>query len=104
MESNFKEPRPLYREGKKVEMYQIIEDLDMEYQSNLKASVCVGESYEEVSEETRNDLNIIRKALELLEKLGYITNEERNAMLYEAERMRIQVLDDLEEYDEFTNR
>ncbi len=104
MNGNFKEPRPIYREGKKVEMYQIIEDLDMEYQNNLKASVCVGESYEEVSEETRNDLNIIKKALELLEKLDYITNEERNAMLYEAERMRIQVLDDLEEYDEFTNR
>lgn len=104
MNGNFKEPRPIYREGKKVEMYQIIEDLDMEYQNNLKASVCVGESYEEVSEETRNDLNIIKKALELLEKLDYITNEEHNAMLYEAERMRIQVLDDLEEYDEFTNR
>lgn len=104
MNGNFKESRPIYREGKKVEMYQVIEDLDMEYQNNLKASVCVGESYEEVSEETRNDLNIIKKALELLEKLDYITNEERNAMLYEAERMRIQVLDDLEEYDEFTNR
>ena len=104
MNGNFKEPRPIYREGKKVEMYQIIEDLDMEYQNNLKASVCVGESYEEVSEETRNDLNIIKKALELLEKLDYITNEEHNAMLYEAERMRIQVLDDLEEYDEFRGR
>lgn len=104
MNGNFKEPRPIYREGKKVEMYGLIADLDIEYQSNLKASVCVGESYEEVSEETRNDLNIIKKALELLEKLDYITNEEYNAMLYEAERMRIQVLDDLEEYDEFTNR
>lgn len=104
MNSKLSEPRPIYREGKKVEMYAIIDELDEAYQADLKASVCVGTSYEEVSGDTYNDLEKITHTLELLEKFGYLTTVEYYELKEEAANMRLKVLEDLENFDEFKYR
>lgn len=99
-----KEPRPIYRQGKKLEMYGLIEELDEIYDSNLKATVCAYATYDEVSNETLSDLNNIKQTLELLEKLDYLLPEEAEALLETAIEKRHYVLEHLEEFDEYGNR
>ena len=96
MDSKFLEPRPIYREGKKLEMYNLIDELEDKYKADLKASVEVYESYEEVSNETVGDLKALTQTLTILKILGYLTKEETDDMIEFAAEMRYEILSELE--------
>lgn len=98
MDSIFTEPRPIYREGKKLEMYRLIDELEAQYTADLKSSVDTYNSYEEVSNETFNDLRAVKKTLRMLGILDYLSPEEVEGMEEVAEEMRSQALAAMETF------
>lgn len=98
MDSIFTEPRPIYREGKKLEMYKLLDELEAQYTADLKSSVDTYNSYEEVSNETFNDLHALKMTLKIIQILGYLSPEEVEGMEEVAEEMRSQALAAMETF------
>jgi hypothetical protein len=98
MDSIFTEPRPIYREGKKLEMYKLLDELEAQYTADLKSSVDTYNSYEEVSNETFNDLRALKMTLKIIQILGYLSPEEVEGMEEVAEEMRSQALAAMETF------
>lgn len=85
----------ILRTGKTIDMLTEIENLQEAYYKDLQASVDSFDTYEEVSEETRNDLIKVRTVLATFELLGYIDNVEFEAMFQAAAEQRIKILEEL---------
>lgn len=85
----------ILRTGKTVDMLSEIELLQENYYRDLQLSVDSFDTYDEVSEETRNDLTKVRTTLAAFELLGYISHEEFEAMNEAAYAQRITILKEL---------
>lgn len=85
----------ILRTGKTINMLAEIENLQEAYYKDLQASVDSFDTYEEVSEETRNDLTKVRAVLSTFELLGYIDNAECEAMFQAAAEQRSTILEGL---------
>ena len=77
------------RSGKNLDMVREIEDLEAEYLNNLEASISCTDSYDVASQETYNDLIIVKRILFTFEKLGYLYKDECADMAKYAEQARI---------------
>lgn len=83
------------RTGKTVNMCEELCNLEMKYGADLKASMDTFETYDEVSNETLNDLNNVKTALNMYCAFGYIDAEELNYMEKYAEVLRLKMLEAL---------
>ena len=83
------------RTGRPVDMSKLLEEMDHKYLLDLSASAKEFDTYDEVSNETFDDLRVVKGQLYLLERLGYLTNEEREDISSAAEDMRLKKLEGL---------
>ena len=88
--------RPEMRKGYEVDMEKFLGEMDAEYIAYLEGSILSFDDYEAISSETYNDYVCVCAKLEVLEKLGYLTEEEKDAMMKTAIEMRLKKLEALE--------
>lgn len=85
-----------YRAGFRVNVLDVLQDLENKYRTNLNTTVEVFNTYDEVSNETINDNQIFIAELDLMRKLGYINEDEFEAMVPIAADIRMNILENLE--------
>ena len=85
-----------FRAGYRLNMSDVLQDLEDKYRTSLKATVDSFESYDELSNETFNDAAIMKGQIGLLVITGYIDEEEANAMIQVVDEIRLNILNNLE--------
>ena len=90
------------RTGRAVNIIDLLDDIEDKLRCNIKSDIESFTTLEEVQAETYNDEVDARVQIALLEKLGYIDEEECNAMKQKAAEIRITALTELEK--EIENR
>lgn len=90
------------RTGRAVNIIDLLDDIEDKLRCNIKSDIEAYTTLEEVQAETYNDEVDARVQIALLERLGYIDEEEMNAMKQKATEIRIAALTDLEK--EIENR
>lgn len=85
-----------FRTGYRLNILDILQDLEDKYRSNLKATVDCFEGYEEISNETINDNQIFIAELHVLLTCGYINEDEFEVMVPIADKIRMNILENLE--------
>ena len=97
MDNLFKEKSAsVMRKGDKVNMEELLGSLDAMLLADLDASISSYDTKDEVSSETYNDYKLTCARLELLNQLGYLEDEELDAMRQTAAEMRLKKLEGLE--------
>ena len=89
-----------WRAGYRMDINEILEDIETEYKINLKSSVDSFNTYWEVSDETMTDLRVVKARLQTLLETGYINEDEFDAMTEMADEMRFAELEKLEKEGE----
>lgn len=84
--------KTVYRRGKRVDIKEIVKSLEDDFISDIDETVCTQANYEDVSNETWSSLLCTMKAIEILEKLGYLFENEASAMKTAAKEKRLEVL------------
>ncbi|MBO7730966.1 MAG: hypothetical protein J6S67_00385 [Methanobrevibacter sp.] len=90
------------RTGRAVNIIDVVDEIEDKLRCNIKSDIESFTTLEEVQAETYNDEVDARVQIALLEKLGYIDEEEMNAMKQKAAEIRIAALTELEK--EIENR
>ena len=90
------------RTGRAVNIVDLLDEIEDKLRCNIKGDIEAFTTLDEVSAETYNDEVDARVAIGMLEKLGYIDEEEMNAMKQKAAEIRITALTELEK--EIENR
>ena len=85
-----------FRTGYRLNILDILQDLEDKYRSNLKATVDCFDGYDEVSNETLNDNQIFIAELHVLLTCGYINEDEFESMVPIADDIRMNILKNLE--------
>lgn len=83
------------RTGRQIDIIKALEDLQLEYTSDLEASIQTYEDYEKVSEATYDDFMAVKKTLMMFDKLGYLYKDEAQDMIVAAEAERLKKLEQL---------
>lgn len=100
MDNLFKEKSAgVMRKGDKVNMEELLGSLDAMFLADLDASITSYDTKDEVSSETYNDYKLTCARLELLNQLGYLEDDELDAMRQTAAEMRLKKLEVLEHED-----
>lgn len=86
----------IWREGKKLDMFQAIEELQAKYYHDLQACVDSYDTYEGVSDATWNDYMSVKGTIEMFQMLGYLYVDEAEDMIQVAREQRKSVLEGLE--------
>lgn len=94
MDKNF---NTIWREGKKINMYDEIETLQAKYTNDLQASVDSYNTYEGVSDATWGDFMSVKSTLEIYQMLGYLYRDEADDMIQVAREQRLTLLGGLED-------
>lgn len=81
-----------FRRVEKVEMINLLDSIEDDYKTNMKASYDSFNTYDEVSNETFNDYRVAVAKIEILHEIGLITPEERQDLCEEANVMRLKFL------------
>ena len=85
-----------FRAGYRLNILDILQNLEDKYRSNLKATVDCFDGYEEISNETLNDNQIFIAELHVLYTCGYINEDELESMVSIADDIRMNILKNLE--------
>ena len=93
MDKNF---NVIWREGKKLDMFRAIDELQHKYLHDLQACVDSYDTYDGVSDATWNDYMSIKGTLEMFQMLGYLYKDEAEDMIQVAREQRKTVLEGLE--------
>ena len=97
MDNLFKEKSAgVMRKGNKVNMEELLGSLDDMFLADMESSLFAFSDYETVSDETYNDYKLTCARLELLNQLGYLEDDELDAMRQTAAEMRLKKLEGLE--------
>lgn len=97
MDNLFKEKSAgVMRKGDKVNMEEMLASLDNMFIADMESSIFAFSDYETVSDETYNDYKLTCARLEILNTLGYLDDEELDAMRQTAAEMRLKKLEGLE--------
>ena len=100
MDNLFKEKSAgVMRKGDKVNMEELLGELDSYYLEEMDGTISSYDTYEEIAAETYNDYLIVSGKLEILSFLGYLDDEELDAMRQTAAEMRWKKLEGLEHED-----
>ena len=89
-----------FRQGFRIEMINFMEELQQEYERELEATIQTYTDYENVSAECYNDNLIMNGKLVMLEKTGFINEDELAELLQRASDIRISKLEKLEKEGE----
>ncbi len=89
-----------FRQGFRIEMIGFMEELQKDYERELDATIQAYTDYDNVSAETYNDNDILNGKLVMLERLGYINEDELAALLEKASEIRINKIEELEKEGE----
>jgi len=84
------------RTGGTVNMDELLGELDSLYLADMDATISSYDTYEEISTETYNDYKIVCAKLEMLNKLRYLAEDEKDEMMKTAAEMRLKKLEELE--------
>ena len=96
MDNLFKEKSSrVMRKGDKVNMDELLGELDSLYLADMDATISTYQTYEEVSNETYNDFKVVCASLEMLFLLKYIDAKELLEMRQTAAEMRLKKLEEL---------
>lgn len=85
-----------YRAGYRLNILDVLQELEDKYRTCLSTTLDSFESYEEVSNETYNDACIFKAELGLLLVTGYINEDELDAMIPIVDEIRLDILKNLE--------
>ena len=85
-----------YRAGGRVNIIDLLQELEDKYRANLSATVEAYDTYDDISEETDNDKNIFIAELGVLHATGYINEDEFEAMVQIVGDIRLNILENLE--------
>lgn len=85
-----------FRAGYRLNILDILQDLEDKYRSNLKATIDCYDNYDEISNETLNDNQIFIAELHVLYTCGYINEDEFESMVPIADDIRMNILKNLE--------
>jgi len=89
-----------FRQGFRIEMINFMEELQQEYERELDATIQTYTDYDNVSAECYNDNLIMNGKLVMLEKTGFINEDELAELLEKASDIRISKLEKLEKEGE----
>lgn len=89
-----------FRQGFRIEMINFMDELQQEYERELDATIQTYTDYDNCSEECYNDNLIMNGKLVMLEKTGFINEDELAALLAKASEIRISKLEELEKEGE----
>lgn len=89
-----------FRAGYRLNMNDVLQDLEDKYRSSLKATVDSFEFYDDVSNETFNDAAIMKGQIGLLVTTGYLDEEEAKAMIQVVDDIRMNILKELKKEGE----
>lgn len=94
---NFKDKLNInWRVGFRVDMYSILEEMQKKFEVDLDLTAKHFDTYDEVSDETYNDLIALKARLETLMIVGYLDEDEVKAITEYAESLRYDLLYRLE--------
>lgn len=97
MDNLFKEKSAgVMRKGDKVNMEELLGSLDDIFIADMDGTISSYDTYEEISTETYNDYKLTCARLDILHQLGYLDEEETDAMRQTAAEMRLKKLEGLE--------
>lgn len=85
-----------FRAGYRLNILDVLQDLEDKYRSNLKATIDWYDNYDEISNETFNDNQIFIAELHVLYTCGYINEDEFESMVPIADDIRMNILKNLE--------
>ena len=85
-----------HRAGGTVNMDELLGELDSLYLADMDATISSYDTYEEIGAETYNDYKIVCAKLEMLNKLRYLAEDEKDEMMKTAAEMRLKKLEGLE--------
>lgn len=85
-----------FRTGYRLNILDILQNLEDKYRSSLEVTCDVYKTYDEVSNETLNDKLIFVAELHVLLTCGYINEDEFEAMVPIADEIRMNILKNLE--------
>ena len=89
-----------FRQGFRIEIMKFLSDIESEYFRNLESTFMYFDTYDDISNESRDDLIHVEIKLEMLKELGYINEDELESMKNYAESMRDNRLQKLEKEGE----
>lgn len=83
-----------FRRVEKVEMINLLDSIEDDYLTNMKASFDSFDTYDQVSDETFNDYRVAVGKIEILNEIGLITPKECADLLEEANVIRLKFLNE----------
>lgn len=83
-----------FRRVEKVEMINLLDSIEEDYLTNMKASFDSFDTYDQVSDETFNDYRVAVGKIEILQEIGLITPTECKDLCEEANAIRLKFLNE----------
>ena len=84
------------RAGKHINIIEELDGLEMSLRADLKGTIDAYDSLDEVSNETMNDLIVFNSIIRMMEKFGYLDEEETVKICRQAASIRQDYLEKLE--------
>lgn len=81
-----------FRKVEKVEMTNLLDSIEHDFEMNMESTWNTYNTYDEVSSETFNDYRIATAKIEILYEIGLITPTEFKDLCEEANAMRLKFL------------
>lgn len=84
------------RAGKHINIVEELDELEAKFRADLKATIDAFDSLDEISSETMNDLIMFNTVIRMMEKLGYLEDEEAVKICQQGATIRIDYLGKIE--------
>lgn len=84
------------RAGKHINIVEELDELEAKFRADLKGTIDAYETLDEVSNETMNDLIVFNTVIRMMEKFGYLDDEETVKICRQGASIRQDYLEKLE--------
>lgn len=84
------------RAGKHINIVEELDELEAKFRADLKGTIDAYDSLDEVSSETMNDLIVFNTVIRMMEKFGYLDDEETVKICRQGASIRQDYLEKLE--------
>lgn len=81
------------RSGKHINVAEELDELEAKFRADLKGTIDAYESMDDVSNESLNDLILFTTVIRVMNKFGYIDDEECKNICECAAKIRLQLLE-----------
>lgn len=83
------------RAGKHVNIVEELDKIESRFRSELKTTIDTFDNYDEVSAETFNDELIANAMIRMMEKLGYLDDDEATEICTMIAKIRTETLEEM---------